>query len=183
MIALCALALHAEAQGWGLQALMQGMAQVSSSRARFVETRHVALLSQPLELSGILSYDRPDRLTKHVQSPFDERLSVEGDTLTLVSKSRGTRVVSLRSEPAVRALVESVRATLSGDRARLERHYEAEVFGTEAAWTLRLAPRDAEVQAMVQSIVLGGSESRLDVIEVLEASGDRSKITILHDAK
>jgi hypothetical protein len=176
------LSLRAEAQGWDLQALMQDMAQVSSSRVRFVETRYLALLTQPLELKGVLTYERPDHLTKHVQAPFDERLTVEGDALTFVSK-RGTRVVSLRSEPAVRALVESVRATLSGDRARLERYYEAELSGTGAAWMLRLAPRDPEVKSMVQGIVLSGSGSRVDVIEVLEAGGDRSKITILHDAK
>ena len=181
-IALCVLSLRAEAQGWDLQALMQDMAQVSSSRVRFVETRYLALLTQPLELKGVLTYERPDHLTKHVQAPFDERLTVEGDALTFVSK-RGTRVVSLRSEPAVRALVESVRATLSGDRARLERYYEAELSGTGAAWMLRLAPRDPEVKSMVQGIVLSGSGSRVDVIEVLEAGGDRSKITILHDAK
>jgi hypothetical protein len=175
------LVLRAEAQGWDLQALMQDMAQVSSSRVRFVETRYLALLTQPLELKGVLIYERPDHLTKHVQAPFDERLTVEGDTLTLVSK-RGTRVVSLRSEPAVRALVESMRATLSGDRARLERYYETQLSGTSAAWMLRLAPRDPEVKSMVQGIVLGGSGSRVDVIEVLEAGGDRSKITILHDA-
>src|SRR5262245_40574962 len=100
------LAFAAQAQGWDLPALMQAMAQVQSSRARFVESRHVALLTQPLELKGSLSYERPHRLAKHVESPVDELLSVDGDALSVLNKTRGERrVISLRDQPAAGALV------------------------------------------------------------------------------
>ena len=42
-------------QNWNLQALMQEMAAVPVSRTRFVETRHLAMLTQPLELKGSLT--------------------------------------------------------------------------------------------------------------------------------
>jgi outer membrane lipoprotein-sorting protein len=163
---------------------MQEMAQVPSSSARFVETRHIALLTQPVELKGSLSYERPDRLAKHVLSPVDELLSVDGDALTVLNKTRGERrVVSLRDQPAAGALVASVRATLAGDLPQLERHYKVELSGTRAAWSLRLVPRDARVKAFVETITLDGSGARLERIESVEASGDRSRITILHDGK
>jgi outer membrane lipoprotein-sorting protein len=162
---------------------MQAMAQVPSSSARFVETRHIALLTQPLELKGSLSYERPNRLSKHVLSPVDELLSVDGDALTVLNKTSGEqRVVSLRDQPAAGALVASVRATLAGDLAQLERHYKVELSGTRAAWSLRLVPRDARVKTFVETITLAGSGARLERIESLEASGDRSRMTILHDA-
>jgi hypothetical protein len=44
------------AQSWDLQALMGEMAAVPASRTRFVETRHLALLTRPLELKGSLTY-------------------------------------------------------------------------------------------------------------------------------
>ena len=183
-LALFLLALPAQAQTWDLQALMQAMAQVPSSQARFVESRHIALLTAPLELKGRLSYERPDRLSKHVQSPIDELLSVDGDSLSVHNKTRKQkRVISLREQPAAGALVASVRATLAGDLAQLERHYKVELAGTRAAWTLRLEPRSAQVHGYVESITLSGAEARLDRIETLEASGDRSVMTILHDAK
>ena len=122
------------------------MAAVPASRTRFVETRHLAMLTRPLELKGSLTYERPNRLTKHVESPFDELLTVDGEALSLVNKTKGEqRFLSLREQPALRALVESVRATLAGDRAQLERHYRVEFSGARDAW--RAAPRAARCPA------------------------------------
>jgi outer membrane lipoprotein-sorting protein len=172
----------AHAQTWDLQALMQAMAQVPASRARFVETRHMALLTQPLQLKGSLTYERPHRLAKHVQSPVDELLSVDGDTLTVINKGE-KRVIPLREQPAAGALVASVRATLAGDITQLERHYRVELSGTRASWNLRLQPREAQVRRAVDSIALAGAGARLDRLEVIEGNGDRSVMTILHDGK
>jgi len=178
------LPLAATGQAWDLAALMREMAQVESSRARFVETRHIALLTQPLELKGSLAYERPHRLAKHVHSPVDELLSVDGDALTVVNRTKGEqRVLSLREQPAAGALVASVRATLAGDGAELTRHYKAELAGTRGAWRLRLEPRNARVGRHVQEIVLSGTHARLERIESVETSGDRSTMTIMHDGK
>jgi outer membrane lipoprotein-sorting protein len=179
-LALLLLVFPAHAQTWDLPSLMKEMSQVRESHARFVEIRHIALLTQPVELKGTLSYERPNRLVKHVQSPVDELLSVDGDTLTMGNPSK-QRVISLRKEPAAGALVASVRATLAGDAAELERHYNVELSGNRAAWTLRLVPREARVRRAVESITLGGAGARLTKVDTLEANGDRSAMTIRHD--
>ena len=143
----------------------------------------LALLTGPVELQGTLSYERPHRLAKHVQSPIDELLSVDGDALTVVNTRGEKRVVSLREQPAAGALVASVRATLAGDLGELKRHYEADLEGARAAWRLRLVPRDRQVRRHVASITLAGAGARVQRIESLETSGDRSLMTILHDGK
>jgi outer membrane lipoprotein-sorting protein len=182
--ALFLFAFPLQAQTWDLQAMMHAMAQVPSSHARFVETRQIALLTQPLELKGSLSYERPDRLSKHVQSPVDELLSVEGDALTVLNKANGEkRVLSLRDQPAAGALVASVRATLAGDLAQLERHYKLDFSGTRDSWSLRLVPRDARVARYVESITFAGADARLQQMDAVETSGDRSRMTILHGGK
>ena len=171
-------------QEWDLPALMRSMAEIESSRARFVETRHIALLTRPLELKGSLSYERPHRLAKHVQSPVDELLSVDGEALTLLNKTKGEqRVISLREQPAAGALVASLRATLAGDRAELERHYKVALSGSRASWTLSLTPRNAQVRRQVESITINGAGPRIERIESVETSGDRSLMTIVHDGK
>jgi outer membrane lipoprotein-sorting protein len=119
-----------------------------------------------------------------VQSPVDELLSVDGDALTVVNKTKGEkRVVSLREQPAAGALVASVRATLAGDLPQLERHYKVDFSGTRDAWSLRLVPRDARVARYVESITFAGADARLQRMEAVETSGDRSRMTILHDGK
>lgn len=169
--------------GWDLQALMTAMAQVPASQTRFVETRHLQMLMQPIELKGTLRYERPNRLVKHVQSPFDETLTIDGEAVTLIDRKGGRRVLSLREQPALGALAESVRSTLAGERAQLERHYKVSFSGPRDNWTLNLAPREAKVRAYVETITLAGAGARIDRIEVHEAGGDRSVMRILHDAK
>jgi hypothetical protein len=184
LAALLLIPMLSVAESWDLPALMQRMAEVPASRSRFVETRHIALLTRPLELKGSLSYERPHRLTKHVQSPFDELLSVEGDALTVINRTKGEqRLISLREQPAAGALVASVRATLAGDLPQLERHYRLRLSGTRDAWTLELAPRDAQVRALVDAVALSGADQRLQRVEIFEAGGDRSVMTIVHDGK
>jgi outer membrane lipoprotein-sorting protein len=172
------------AESWNLQALMQSMADIPSSHSRFVETRHLALLTRPLELKGRLTYERPNRLSKHVLSPFDELISVEGDALTVVNKTKGEqRFISLREQPAMGALIESVRATLAGDLAQLERHYRVELSGARGSWRMLLVPRDFQLRKYVETIALAGTEARLARIEIVETDGARSVMTILHDDK
>lgn len=181
---LLTLAFPSGAESWDLQALMQRMASVPSSSSRFVETRHLALLTRPLELKGRLTYERPNRLSKHVLSPVDELISVEGDALTVVNKTKGEqRFISLREQPAMGALIESMRATLAGDLAQLERHYRVELSGTRGSWRMLLVPRDSQVRKYVETIALAGAEARLARIEIVETGGDRSVMTILHDDK
>jgi outer membrane lipoprotein-sorting protein len=183
-VLLASVSYLCHGETWNLQDLMQAMAQIPSSQARFVETRHIALLTRPVELKGSLSYERPHRLAKHVESPVDELLSVDGDALTVFNRTRGEqRVISLREQPAAGALVAAVRATLAGDLAQLERHYKADFEGSRAAWRLRLVPRDAQLKRLVESITLTGADTRVQRIESLETSGDRSLMTILHDGK
>ena len=183
-LALTLLPAWSWSQGWGLAELMQEMAQVQSRQSRFVETRHVAMLTRPLELKGSLTYERPNRLSKHVEWPFDETLTVDGDALRLVNRTKGEqRSVSLKEQPALRALVESVRATLAGDGAQLERHYQVQFSGKESAWQLRLVPRDPKLRSFVEWVTMTGAGTRVQRIETLEGAGDRSVMTILHDGK
>lgn len=180
LLLLCAGA--AGAQDWNLAALMQRMAEIPASQARFTETRHVAILTAPLETRGRLSYARPDRISKHVLAPFEERISVQGDTLTLENKQRGeSRTMTVQSNPVVWGLVESLRATLAGDAALLQRFFRPALSGTRAAWVLTLEPLDPQVGRHLQSIRIAGADGQVGSIEIREANGDRSVMTIEPD--
>jgi len=159
--------------------LMQMLASVESANARFVETRESALLKAPLVLQGTLAYRRPDRVEKHVQSPYDERITVEGGRLTLENRTHNRKKsVPVSGAPGLAALVESMRATRAGDLAALQRHYALQLEGTRERWTLRLRPLDAQVAGYLTSITLSGSGTRIGRIAVEEAGGDRSTMEI-----
>lgn len=173
----------AAAADWGVEQLMREFAQVKSSRAKFVERKHMAILNAPLESSGTLIYTAPGRLEKHTLAPQQESLVLERDRLTLESKSRNQRrTFALHDHPMVWAFVESIRSTLAGDLATLNRFYQVTLDGGEHQWRLTLKPVESDMQNVVSEIRIGGSRNRVNTIEIIETQGDRSVMTITADA-
>jgi len=170
--------------GWGVQQLMRELGAVKRSQSRFVERKYLKVLKAPLELRGTLTYVAPGNLVKRTLSPKPETLTVEGDRLTLESTARnGSRTLRLRDYPVLWAFVESIRSTLSGDIAALERFYRVELEGGRARWRLYLVPRDPDMRAVISLINIGGSRDRVERIEVQETRGDRSVTTIVEESR
>lgn len=182
LLLLLAGALHAaDAPAWDFAQLMSQLAQIQTSRARYTEVRHVAMLKQPIELSGTLSYSRPARIEKIQTRPFPEIVRVDGEELT-VEREGKTRSVTLRDSPLLGTLVESLRATLAGDADELRRLFSVSMEGPEEHWTLKLTPRELDVAGVVTEISISGSGRRLGRIEIQEPSGDRSVMTIKEES-
>jgi len=181
-VALLLAACHlpgAAQEAFGLPALMQALAAVPAAEARFTEVRRMQLLRTPLEVQGTLRYMRPDRLERRVQSPYEETILIEGNRVSVDNPARGERrSYALASLPAAYALVESLRATLAGDLAGLERHYHVKLAGGRDAWILSLTPRDAGVAGMLTEVRLQGSAAHITRIEFDEAAGDRTVMTL-----
>jgi hypothetical protein len=184
LIIALALSHAAPAQSevrWGLPELMQELRAVKSAHGRFVERKYLAALSAPLELSGTLAYTAPGRLEKRTLRPRAERLLLEGNTLTLEDQKR-RRSYALEQNPPIWAFVESIRSTLAGDLETLNRFYDVRLEGERSAWRLTLRPSEPSMQSMVSEIRIGGRGAWLEAIEVLDAGGDRSVMTITRDA-
>ena len=184
-LVLAANALFAaEPPVWGIEQLMQELAQVKTAKGRFVERKTMAILNAPLESSGTLVYIAPGRLEKYTRLPKPETLVLDQDRLTIEFKDGGQRrTLALQDYPVIWAFVESIRSTLAGDLATLNRFYRASLAGSEDQWRLSLKPVDAKIQTVVSEIHIGGSRSRVRTIEILETGGDRSLMTITEDAQ
>jgi outer membrane lipoprotein-sorting protein len=177
-------ATSAPAPKWGLEDLMQSLAQVKSSKARFVERKFLRILNDPLESRGTLTYSAPGHLEKHTLTPKPDSLVLEQDRLTFEDKVRKQRrTLALQEFPVVWAFVESIRSTLAGDLKSLNRFYEVRFEGDQREWRLLLKPRDSKMQALVSQIRITGHDQSLRVIEVMETGGDRSEMTIIEDGR
>jgi hypothetical protein len=172
----------ADSAGWDITRLMQDLAQVKIAKSRFVERKYLGILTAPLESSGTLIYIAPSRLEKHTLTPRDESLVLERDQLTIESNQpKRRRTLLLQDYPVIWMFVESIRSTLAGDLALLQRFYEITLEGEERKWRLVLKPIDPKMQELISEIRIGGSRSRIDSIEFFESGGDRSVMTITRD--
>lgn len=167
---------HAEGN-WDIDQLMQSLAAIHSGHASFVEKKSIAILDKPIESSGELFYSAPDRLEKRTLKPKMESMLLDKSTLTV--EQRGKRhVLSLQSYPEVAAFIDSIRGTLAGDRKALERAYKLSMEGGEQGWSLALLPIADKMKKVVAKISIAGSGNALRTIEIKQADGDSSFMTI-----
>lgn len=163
----------ARAQTLDLKTLMQRMAQRKSGQARFTEERTVSGIDGPLLSSGTLSFAAPDRFARHTLQPTRESMELQGRTLLLKRGGR-TRQLEMDAVPEVAALLDAMRATLTGDAALLARHFRSTLSGDDTQWVLRLSPVDERLARLLRQIELVGQGSDLRSILLQLSNGDRS---------
>ena len=161
LAAACAAAAQTTAPP-AFDELLQLLAARRHGHVTFTEMQYLAMLDRPLQSSGELLYEAPDRLEKRTLRPQAQTLILEHDVLT-ARRGRRTHVMELRDYPQVVPFIESIRATLAGDRAALERFFRVQFDGTLAAWTLLLVPVDAALAA--DTGLLGSAERRAQVAQ------------------
>jgi hypothetical protein len=139
-------------------------------------------LKRPVESSGELRYDAPDRLEKRTLQPRAETIVLAGGVLTL-ERGHSRRVLDLHAYPQVQPFVESIRATLAGDRAALERLFDVDFAGSVNRWALFLVPLQASVKESVSQVRIDGMRDQLLRVEIRQPDGDHSLLTLRPAAK
>ena len=161
-----------------LEDVMRQLAAVPAVEATFQEQKTLALLREPLLSSGRLYYRAPNYLRKQTLQPQPEEYEVDDHWLMIETPSDGRRQFDLNGYPQLRPFVEAIRATLAGDQATLEQYYRLEFQGTTATWSLQLSPREPEFARFLSAIIIRGRAAWIDSMEMLEANGDRSLLTV-----
>ena len=165
------------AEAFDLGALTALLGGVKSGEATFVETRRIEMLDRTLQSSGRLSFKAPDSFVRETLKPRQEKLAVDGNTLTMSLGDR-SRTMQLDASPEAAVIVEAIRGTLTGNRNTLERLFETTVSGDARAWTLKLVPRDLRLRGQVSAVEVSGRDAMTREVKVQLADGDRSVMTI-----
>jgi hypothetical protein len=109
--------------------------------------------------------------------PKPERLVADAETVTL-ERAGKSYTLRLRENPAVAVLIESIRGTLAGDLAALTRTYSAGLQGDAKAWRIVLRPLDPSLATLAERIEIAGTQARVTTVEIFQADGDRSVMTL-----
>ncbi len=174
---LILLAAALPAAAFDVGQLMGDLSRHKGGRAKFIETKYMALLDKPLIATGEMTYVAPDRLEKRTLTPKIETMLLDKDTLSI---ERGQRKLSinLANQPEALAFVDSIRGTLSGNREALEKNYALHLAGSTDKWVLTLLPSEQKIAALVLRITVSGTKNQIRSIEYLQADGDRSVLNI-----
>jgi len=167
----------ARAADFDLATLFDRLAKERPAHAQFRERKYLALLTEPVESSGELAFTPPDRLEKRTISPKPDVVIIDRGQMILERGGR-RQVLELAENPGIAVLVESIRSTLAGDLAALSRAYSVRLDGDSSNWRLVLRPRDASLTTLVERIEIGGADAQMRTVEIVQADGDRSVMTI-----
>ena len=167
----------ASAQSLSLATLMQSLSKEKERHGKFVETKHLKVLSKPLRSSGTVYYNAPNVFEKKTLEPTPELVRVNGNSLLL---ERGTRKmnIQLSSQPQVAAFVSAVAGLLTGDARMLEQNYQYQLMGSVNNWTITLTPKDSRMKSYITEIVAGGDQSQVRRIDYRQADGDSASMVI-----
>jgi outer membrane lipoprotein-sorting protein len=143
--------------------------------ARFRQTKHVALMRDPLVSEGRFSFERPARVRWEMVTP--EPLVVEIDGSELRAGPPG-EVGKVDAGPAV-ALFRDLAGLFTGATDYAGDRFELAPGGTP--WSFVLTPRDPSVTRVIRSIEIeldpaSGGPRR---VAILESGGDRTEIELL----
>jgi hypothetical protein len=137
MLTLAAIAVAHAAEIDGA-ALLARLARPAPERTGFVEIRYSSLLAEPLVATGELEHREDGALVRHVTDPYRETTVLRGEYVTVDREGEKPRSFSLDRAPALRGLMASFGALLTGDLAMLERYFTMTVGGDEAVWWIRV---------------------------------------------
>ena len=160
-----------------LDELMRLLAARKHGHVSFTEVQVLELLKRPLLSSGELLYDAPDWLEKRTLKPRPETLVLAGKVLT-IRRGEHTRTLDITQYPQVAPWVESIRATLAGDRGALERYFQLDLSGSLAHWSLLLVPTQRTPDSTIAQIHIIGEGAALRRFEIQQSDGDHSVLTI-----
>jgi hypothetical protein len=156
-----------------LAEILDRMASSAGVEANFTESKELALLAAPLESRGVIYFTPPGRFARFTLRPGFSALVVDAEEIRM-REGRDGETVDLSDNPVARVFVDNIVVLWSGNREKLERHYEPAFSGTLAAWELRLTPRREPLSRAIDAIVLRGDSIAVREMQVIEKDGDRT---------
>ncbi|MCA9493235.1 MAG: outer membrane lipoprotein carrier protein LolA [Alphaproteobacteria bacterium] len=178
MIAWLALAAHAEPDLQAAEALWSGLASVQHLRAEFTQVQRRKLLKAPLTSTGVLAFERPDKLRWEVTGGASSVFVVSGTEVS--AKMPGVDQVAridLATQPQLAGLVSGLTVWLAADAEALQSQYEIELPEDHVAV---LRPKDPVLQKALSTLTVHVDPSGryLSSVELLEPDGDAMTITL-----
>ncbi len=156
-----------------LVALMERFAGSGGVRARFRELRHLSILTDPIETTGMLYFAPPNRLARHATWPGRSSVVVEAGRVSLGDET-GQRVFDFDTSEVARALVGNLMIVFRGDLESLKARYSISFDSDGENWTLDLEPRSRALRGIIDSVRFTGRSREPSAMETRESNGDRT---------
>lgn len=176
----CWPVLTAAGEGADLEAFLAKVenesAAINSFTCEFRQVRHLAVFPRPVEFSGQLTLDRPDRLRWEFRKPLASVLVLDGNKGLKCGENIAAREFSLDNDPVMRLVAAQLRAWTSGSYRQLRDAFD---LALQPGPTLVFSPRETGAGSFISGIKVVFDPRLLQPqeVEISEPGGDRTVLT------
>ncbi len=163
-LALPAAAQESEETGLTLEDVAARLSEPQVLRGRFSQTRDIALLSRPLESSGIFILSAKG-LYWEQQQPFSSVLIADGERLAQRLADGPLITMDSSRQPLVLSFSKIFLNMFRGEHADLEQHFSIRFQAEVDAWKIDLKPTSFPLSEGISNIKLSGRD-HIDLITV-----------------
>ncbi|HSP97411.1 MAG TPA: outer membrane lipoprotein carrier protein LolA [Candidatus Dormibacteraeota bacterium] len=180
---LCLLATAAQAAPCDstaacLAALAAAQASTQSVDARFVQTKHLSLLDEPLVSTGRFRFRRPDHVRLDVETPRPSTILIAGRSVTIPGLPASEQQALADSPMA--AMFTELGAVFAGNLERAPAHFTIDARAAGDAIEVTLTPTAPDYQRLFRTIALrfAGPETIIEWMRLDDALGDRLDVEL-----
>ena len=155
------------------------LANAQAVRGRFVQKRHLAGLSKPLESRGDFLFARGIGIEWHTAVPFDSQFVLTHDTMTQRDEGSEAVRISAADQPALTVVSRVFFAMFALDFDALSQDFRMSGVdgGVNEPWHLELLPKTAALGSVFKQALVSGDTTVKSVI-LEDANGDTTQIEL-----
>ena len=156
---VCLMLLSVARQTWSLelQAILDYTMITPPARIGFREERHNKMLKEALVRTGYLEYLDEGRLSKVVETPFQEAFLIEVDRI-IIERDGEIRTLPLSKSRSLKAMLGGIEAILAGHADRLLQVFSYELNCTDETWSMVLKPVSHRIARQFNALVVTGND-------------------------
>lgn len=154
--------------------LLRELAENRPAELFFEEERDVRMVESTMHLEGWVRFEPPDTLIREVREPFDQRLVIAGEHVTVIEDGRVEQQLHRDDDPGLDVLVRFLMALHGRGIEDLESHFEMVHEGDADGWRVTLKPSGRAERRRIRQIILRGADAWLETVEIQETNGDNT---------
>lgn len=180
-----ALGLYASAQAQLSEAqskeIMASLTEAASSmqtmQCHFVQSKTMAMLTEPSVSEGMMHFASPDRLRWEYAKPYAFALVVNGERIVKVTDGQ-VEVLEGNAGRMYQGIVNMIMGSASGKKLFDATAFDIVMFDDNAFWKAEMTPKRRDMKRMFSQLVFHFDKKTqvIDHVEFVESNGDKTLI-------
>ena len=157
--------------------LSQAAASMQTMQCRFVQSKNMAMLTEPSVSEGKMYFSSPDRLRWEYLTPYPFALVVNGDQIVKVTDGKA-EVLDGNSGRMYQGIVSMIMGSASGKKLFDTSAFDVVLYDDGAFWKAEMTPKRRDMKRMFSQLVFHFDKKNqvIDHVEFIEPKGDKTEI-------